>query len=409
MRSNLLFGFILLAITANAQWSTRASLPGIARAKAASFNINDKIFMMGGVNNSNVVLNDFWQYDITSDSWTQKTNFPGAERYGAVSFVLNNFGYIVAGGNDNGYLDDLWEYDPANNFWLQKTGLPVTSPQHDNQRVEAFAFVVGNKAYLGGGSGFVFGANSTNPYAFFDLWEYDPISDNWTQKSDIPDFIGRNMSIAVAINGKGYVGLGCNVDQTINRRTFWEYDPSNDSWTAKADFPNDFTADAGAVVYGSQLYVVGGVNLNPVSLSNQVYQYDPVADIWAQMSPFSGNDIAGEFSVTTPTSAFIGGGYNGSIVPRNDLWEISSAITGINKTDNDDIAVYPNPCSDHLSVKSKNEIATIEIYNSGGQLVVSQRSKESVIVLNNLTDGNYTVRTTLRNGNSFSKSITIEN
>jgi len=53
---------------------------------------------MGGVNASGNTLNDFWEYDITTDMWTQKPNFPGPERYGASAFVLNNKGYIATGG-----------------------------------------------------------------------------------------------------------------------------------------------------------------------------------------------------------------------------------------------------------------------------------------------------------------------
>ncbi len=349
--------------------------------------------MMGGIDNSLITRNDLWEYDITNNSWTQKTNFPGPERYGAVSFVLNNFGFVVSGGNDNGYLDDLWEYDPQNNFWLQKTGLPATQAQRENQRIEAFAFVANGKAYLGGGSGFVFGANQTNNYAFTDLWEYDPIGDDWTAKSGFPDFFGRNMSVAVSLNGKGYVGLGCNVDQTVNLKTFWEYDPSSDTWTAKADFPTDFTVDAGAVVYNNEMYVVGGVNLNPVSLSNQVYKYDPVLDTWTQLSAFNGNAIAGEFAVTTATSAFIGCGYNGNIIPRNDLYEISSSITGVSSTDKESNSsfIFPNPAIDRISIYPKDKFRKVKIYNSIGELVLSVDNNTSEIPIKSFSPGKYSV------------------
>jgi N-acetylneuraminic acid mutarotase len=349
---------------------------------------------MGGIDNSLLSRNDLWQYDISSNAWTQKNNFPGPERYGAVSFVLNNFGYIVAGGNDNGYLDDLWEYDSQNNLWLQKTGLPAGSAQHENQRVEAYAFVVNNRAYVGGGSGFVFGANQTFNIAFYDLWEYEPIGDNWTQKSDVPDFIGRNMSVAVSINGKGYVGLGCDVDQTTNRKSFWEYDPSLDAWTAKSDFPTDFTADAGAVVYNSELYVVGGVNLNPVGLSNQVYKYDPVFDTWTQMPNFLGAAIAGEFAVTTSTSAFIGGGYNAGIIPRNDLYEISNSTAGIISPVNpeNDHLFYPNPANDKIHIVSGRNISEIRVYNSLGENVLTAKDVSGELNVERIPPGSYVMK-----------------
>src|SRR5206468_4283179 len=152
------------------------------------------------------------------------------------------------------------------------------------------------------------GPNSTSNIAFYDLWEYNSATDSWTQKADEPDFIGRDFSIAVSLNNKGYVGLGCNVQQNINRQSFWEYDPLTDLWTAKSDFPTLYTTDAAAFVLDSSIYVVGGVDLNPVSLSSQVYQYDPNTDSWTALSNFIDSSIAGQFAVSTGSLGFVGTG-----------------------------------------------------------------------------------------------------
>src|SRR5688572_26563096 len=75
---------MLLSVnTVMAQWLTKASFPGVSRAKATAFTIGSKIYVLGGVTNSSVILDDFWEYDITLNTWTQKPNFPGPERYGA--------------------------------------------------------------------------------------------------------------------------------------------------------------------------------------------------------------------------------------------------------------------------------------------------------------------------------------
>ncbi len=303
-------------------------------------------------------------------------NFPGPERYGAVSFVLNGKGYVATGGNDFGYLDDLWQYDPVTGVWVRRPDYQPVRHSMKTKEGNPGGFVIGNKAYLGGGDGFVFGPNGTSNIAFYDIWEYDPVNDSWTQKADIPDFIGRDFSIGVAINNKGYVGLGCNVQQNINRQSFWEYDPVTDSWTAKAGFPNNFTTDAGAFVLDSTLYLVGGVNLNPVSLSSQFYKYDPVADVWTALSNFNGGAIAGEFAVSTGTAAFAGTGYTGSLVTRNDLWEFTTA-TGINgyNLQMDPVAnIYPNPAREYISVSSQKTISFIEVYDVTGSRVLLEEN-----------------------------------
>jgi len=44
--------------------------------------------------------------------WTQKDNFIGIARSGAVGFSCGSKGYIEKGNNGNTYFEDFWEYDP---------------------------------------------------------------------------------------------------------------------------------------------------------------------------------------------------------------------------------------------------------------------------------------------------------
>jgi N-acetylneuraminic acid mutarotase len=404
-----LFCIWMVSLNISAQWISRAAFPGIARAKSTAFTINDKIYVVGGITNSEVKLNDCWEYDIATDIWHQKADFPGAERYGATSFVLNNKGYVATGGNDFGYLDDLWEYTPATDTWVQKTGLPVTIPQHENQRVEAFSFVIGGYAYLGGGEGWIFGANSTDNYAFSDLWEYHVIGDTWIQRASIPDFIGRDLAIAASVNNKGYVGLGCNVQETVNYQSFWQYDPVFNTWTAKADFPSGFTVDASPFVLDSGLYVVGGVQLSPVSLSNQFYKYDPIANTWIVLSHFDGGAIAGEFGISTGTRAFVGTGYTGSLLTRNDLWELNTATLGINEDSlsaETHVKLYPNPASQFISILSKKEIASMEIYDMAGSLVLKKENAFEQVNISELPSGVYHVKLGFSDGAMIHQQFT---
>lgn len=361
---------------------------------------------MGGVTNNSIILNDFWEYDIATATWTQKPNFPGPERYGAVSFVLGNLGYIATGGNDFGYLDDMWQYDPTTGIWLQKTGLPVGSAQHENQRVEAFAFVIGNSVYLGGGQGFVFGANSTNNIAFYDLWEFSTATNSWTPKATIPDFLGRNMSVAAAVNNKGYVGLGTDINQTVNRQSFWEYDPVADAWTMKADFPGNYTTDTGPFVLNNNIYITGGVRFSPIGTSGQFYRYDPVTDTWTQLPAFNGGAIVGHFTCATATSAFAGGGYNGSFTTRNDFWEYTTA-TGLNDhtPDNEAAAVFPNPTSGELYIQSSKNIASIQVTDPEGKIILNRTYKNGSTDISEVQDGIYFVKIFFADGETAVQRI----
>ena len=59
-----------------------------------------------------------------------------------------------------------------------------------------------------------------------------------------------------------------------------EYDPKTDTWTAKADMPTARMMTATAVV-GGKIYVIGGAE-SFFFPSAAVEVYDPVTDTWEQ-------------------------------------------------------------------------------------------------------------------------------
>src|SRR2546423_8607295 len=82
------------------------------------------------------------------DTWTQKADFGGTARSGAVGFSIGSKGYIGTGEN---YIDpygknDFWEYDPVVNTWLQKADFGGAA------RYLAVGFSIGNKGYIGTGA-----------------------------------------------------------------------------------------------------------------------------------------------------------------------------------------------------------------------------------------------------------------
>src|ERR1700741_4116936 len=76
---------------------------------------------------------------ISQGVWTQKADFGGTARTGAVSFSIGNKGYVGTGGHDAISYKDFWEYNPLLNSWTQKADFGGTA------RVNAIGFCVGNK------------------------------------------------------------------------------------------------------------------------------------------------------------------------------------------------------------------------------------------------------------------------
>src|ERR1041385_8312847 len=87
-----------------AQWTPKADIPPstvAGRWGAICFSVNDHVYVGGGYVGNFTYLDDLWEYDPVNDTWTQKTNLPGAlNRTAAVSFVVNNNAYVGLGGEN---------------------------------------------------------------------------------------------------------------------------------------------------------------------------------------------------------------------------------------------------------------------------------------------------------------------
>ena len=89
--------------------------------------------------------------------------------------------------------------------------------------------------------------------------EYDPITDTWVRKADMPT--ARVGLSAVVVNGKIYAIGGSNqLNNQLNILcTMEEYDPKTDKWTKKADMP-DIRSVFGADAVNGRIYAIGGYN-----------------------------------------------------------------------------------------------------------------------------------------------------
>ncbi len=243
-------------------WTQKANFPGIPRYEAVGFSIGNKGYIGLGQDTSGYanLLTDFWEYNQASNSWTQITNFPGAGRVGAIGFCIGNYGYVGTGGNNSGYLDDFWEYNPTTNSWIQKANFG------GGIRYDAVGFTISNKGYVGTGTTYNGSFITTK-----DFWEYDPLVNSWSQKTD---FGGSNTTSGVGftILNKGYICAGTpmpNID-------FWEYDPATDTWTQKSNFAGTPKIRASGFGIGNKGYVgLGYCGTCSGIYLNEFWEYSP--------------------------------------------------------------------------------------------------------------------------------------
>lgn len=229
-------------------WKKIADFPGNARTNGVAFATSTKGYVGTGYDGSDE-LNDFWEYDPSSNSWQQIADFGGSARYGAVAFGLIDQGYVGT-GYDGNFLKDFWKYDPNTNSWEQIVSIP------GSKREEAIAFVIDGKAYVGTGI--------NNGVHVLDFWEFDPSTGFWDQKKDIDEDddydIERNSAVSFAMGGFGYVGLG---DYFGHLGDIWEYNPIDDEWTEKTKLTDEAAAsrtDAIAFAIDNRAFIVTGRN-----------------------------------------------------------------------------------------------------------------------------------------------------
>ena len=90
---------------------------------------NNKIFVGLGSNSSGN-LDDWWEYDIDSNSWSQLPSFIGAPRHHPFYFGIDNMAYVGFGhgNNVNGQLNifnDFFMWNSESESWTQLNDFPA--------------------------------------------------------------------------------------------------------------------------------------------------------------------------------------------------------------------------------------------------------------------------------------------
>jgi len=312
---------------------------------------------------NNNYSNTVFEYNITNNSWAQKTS--GATVRGYQKAIVYQNKMCLFGGQDNNYnaLNDVWEYDlphevniissdlilnksgklgfsvteALNNLnlfstkTLDETGLVDGSIiQYNGEKFISFELLeqaltpdswvqkTSGATARGGGSAivyqdkmYIFGGYSNN--FLNDVWEYNITNDSWTQKTS--GATARAGGSVIVYQDKMYIFGGVNANGVLN--DVWEYNITNDSWTQKTSGAT-IRDDHSVVVYQDKMYIFGGQDANGNDL-NDVWEYDITNDSWTQKT-------SGATARTRPSAVvyqdkmYIFGGYDGNN-DLNDIWE----------------------------------------------------------------------------------------
>lgn len=251
-----------------------------------------------------LIFNSFGQ-----DYWQQKDSVKGSPRAVTSSFVIENIGFVVGGLDDFGFKRKMYSYDPSQDDWDDEVSLG--GPNGDGMdRGSACSFSIGLKGYV------CLGQGQTNPY-FKDTWEYDAVTQTWSQKADFGGS-ARRQAVSFVIDDFAYVGTG--QDATGLRKDFYRYDPALNAWTAISDFSGTARKQAVGFAMGAEGYIGTG---DDGVLKNDFWQYQPLTDTWIQMANFPGTPRAGATAWAIFPMAYIATGEDNTSTYKNDVWEYS--------------------------------------------------------------------------------------
>jgi N-acetylneuraminic acid mutarotase len=202
------YGFYRYDLTAST-WLTVGPVPSSLRY-GISYSLNGHIFH--GLNydvSSGTLDNKFWVYNSEQKTWISKNNFPGYSKQFAVAyFTANNKGYVL-------FSDKVFcEYDPENDTWTQLASFPGPG----TNRYGVVSFVLDNKAYIGSGRDYYY----LNMKQYDDFWIYDTQTNIWSESTHMP-WGTRFNGISFVIGNKAYAGFGYR--SSTPQRDLFEFDP----------------------------------------------------------------------------------------------------------------------------------------------------------------------------------------
>lgn len=273
----------------------------------------DKMYVHAG--STSGTDSDLWEYNITNDTWTQKSpSSPPAARY-LHAMCGDGAGklYMFGGHSGSTWIDQLYEYDIGTNAWTYK-GTSGTAR-------------MGHSIVYYDGNIYIYGGNNSS--SLNTMRAYNIAGNSWSSKAT-----GWVLSehTAVVYNGKMYVFGGLlNGSSRIN--DIRSYTFSNNTWAdiTVSSSSRRPTARQGhvAVVIGSKMYTIGGSTA--YETFNDVWSFDFITNTW-QLVGVLANDKWRGGAVPYNNKIYLHAGYDG-LSQASTTYEIdpTSAINSHSK------------------------------------------------------------------------------
>ncbi|MCB0477344.1 MAG: T9SS type A sorting domain-containing protein [Crocinitomicaceae bacterium] len=360
-----IFSLLIFNLSLSQNWQSTDDYPGTAVDDGISFTIGDTTFLGTGLSPWWSETREFYAFNHISESWFPIASLPiGQERQYACGFSINGKGYAFGGIRGGQFLNDLWEYDPIVDQWTPKDTLPGIG------RSGASCFILNGIAYILGGK-------TNNQNAIKEVWSYDPMSNSWTQEGDLP--IENWRGTACSNDQKGYLFGG--VDDAGNySNILHEFNPGTPSWNPLTSFSSVGRAYSKITILDSKVYLLFGTD-SIGNFYNDLWQFDTLTTNWTSLDPLPSIPRRGGLIFRSNQSIFYSCGLDSTQNRTNETWKYNPVLSIPEESSCWSDCCTPNPTRELLYYKTGGKIdIPTKIYSLKGELLLDEKTNGSIRV-----------------------------
>ncbi len=287
-------------------WNSLAS-SSLSKVEAQSAKVNGKLYVLAGFMAGLKITGATEIYDPAADQWSTGAPMPIPVTHMGAAVAGDDI-WIVAGfvGNHPGAATDAVQvYNTVTDTWREGPPLP-------NPRGSGAAVYSNGKLHFFGG---LLPDRRTDVGEHYIL-DLDNQAAGWQAAAPMPN--PRNHLSGAAVNGLIYaIGGQYGHDAGVQDQKFLDvYDPQTDSWTRKADLPSARSHfEPGTMVHNDKIIIAGGRRGG--FFFDDVTEYDPATDQWTERCELPENLLAPAAKVFGDRLIVANGGENGTCCPLN--------------------------------------------------------------------------------------------
>jgi DNA-binding CsgD family transcriptional regulator/N-acetylneuraminic acid mutarotase len=237
-------------------WTEGANLP-IALKDIQVAILGERIYLPGGIDNTNEVKSGLLIYNPRSNKWEEGGELPiPVSAYALVPYEGKI--YLFGGFDGKNYLDSIYVFDPGIDEWILFGSM-------ETNRAYSSAVVLGGQIHLMGGkneSGIL--VDHTVYYPQRELSGEDA----WEDAAELPE--ARYGMNSIVLADMIYTAGGKNSNEEF--LPVIQYLPPRDSWMEIDSPPTEIGISPAVLPYETRLYILGGLNSEGYSNQSLVYQ-----------------------------------------------------------------------------------------------------------------------------------------